>query len=532
MLTEDTWNEVIVAVKENRHELILSGPTISKKISSSGIDPALFNLQNLNFLNIHQTGLQVIPEEIGKLVNLTSLVLHSNNLEKLPSSIKNLTKLKVLDCSRNKLSHLPQEISRMPQLATVNLGSNLLTDLPSQASNLKLALLDLSNNKFDHFPDVCYAELVHLAEIRVNGNLIKEIPANINVLGSLKLLDLADNKIAVVPGELADCTKLKDLNLKGNSLSDKRLLKLVDQCRTKQVLDYVRQHCARSDGDSGGGAGNKSKKGKKSNKSSENENIANIEKLTHELKVLKVTDEAPKIAITEQVKAVRPHIIACIVRNMTFTEESFKKFIQLQTKLHEGICEKRQVATLATHDLNLLVSGNITYTAMPPQEIQIKPLNRTKNYSGAALFRKLQTEAENLRKEKKRNAYSGIHKYLYLIEGKPLFPCLLDNEMQVISFPPITNSDITKMSASTKNMLVEVTSATSQQICRQVMDQFLKELVTLGLGCSLDSSDSEEFHKLIVEQVKVVDMEGNMKQVYPCRTDLNFEDNSIAINRE
>lgn len=64
------------------------------------------------------------------------------------------------------------------------------------------------------------------------------------------------------------------------------------------------------------------------------------------------------------------------------------------------------------------------------------------------------------------------------------------------------------------------------------MDQFLKEIVILGLGCTPESNETEEFHKLIVEQVKVVDSEGNMKQVYPCRTDLNFEDNSIAINRE
>lgn len=532
MITEDTWNEIILVAKENRHELVLSGPTISKRISSSGIDPALFNLQSLNYLNIHQTDLTEIPEQIGKLVNLTTLVLHSNNISKLPSSIKNLSKLKVLDCSRNKLDHLPQEFSELPQLTTVNLGSNLLSDLPSQAKNLKLASLDLSNNKFESFPDVCYTELVHLAEIRVNGNSVKEIPNNINVLGALKLLDLADNEIAVVPGELADCVKLKELNLKGNKLADKRLLKLVDQCRTKQILDYVRQHCPKSGTDSSG-SGNKSKKGKKVRKSSENDQIGNaLEKLTHELKVLKVTDESPKIEILEKVKIVRPHIIACIVRNMTFTEESFKKFIQLQTKLHEGICEKRTAATLATHDLDLLVPGNLIYTAKPPSEIQIKPLMRNKTYSGAALFQKLQTEAENLRKEKKRNAYSGIHKYLYLIEGKPLFPCLLDSSQEVISFPPITNSDITKMSTATKNMLVEVTGTTSQQICRQVMDQFLKELVTLGLGCTPESNDSEEFHKLIVEQVKVVDTEGNMKQVYPCRTDLNFEDNNIAINRE
>lgn len=160
---------------------------------------------------------------------------------------------------------------------------------------------------------------------------------------------------------MADCGKLKDLNLKGNNLSDKRLLKLVDQCRTKQVLDYVRQHSPKMSGDNDS-TSVKTKKGKKSRKVSENEqNVNVIEKLTHELKVMKITDETPKIEIIEKVKIVRPHIIACIVRNMTFTDESFKKFIQLQTKLHDGICEKRNAATLATHDLNLLKAGTFLF---------------------------------------------------------------------------------------------------------------------------------------------------------------------------
>lgn len=196
MFTEDTWQEIVTAAKENRHELILSGSTISKRISLTGIDPTLFRLENLNYLNIHQTELKELPNEIGNLVNLTTLVLHSNQLSKIPCSIKNLTKLKVFDCSRNKLEQLPNELSELPQITTINFGSNLLNDLPSQGKNLKLALLDLSNNKFDKFPDIFYGELVHLAEIRINGNLIKEIPGEIHVLGALKLLDLADNKIS------------------------------------------------------------------------------------------------------------------------------------------------------------------------------------------------------------------------------------------------------------------------------------------------------------------------------------------------
>lgn len=65
--------------------------------------------------------------------------------------------------------------------------------------------------------------------------------------------------------------------------------------------------------------------------------------------------------------------------------------------------------------------------------------------TGKELFEKLQKEADNYRKEKKRNTYSGIHKYFYLIEGKPEFPCLLNSKGEVICFPPITNSEISKV---------------------------------------------------------------------------------------
>jgi hypothetical protein len=59
---------------------------------------------------------------------------------------------------------------------------------------------------------------------------------------------------------------LTELNLKGNKLSDKRLLKLVDQCHSKQVLDYVRQHCIRSSTGTDSVAAGKGKKSKKAKK--------------------------------------------------------------------------------------------------------------------------------------------------------------------------------------------------------------------------------------------------------------------------
>ena len=54
---------------------------------------------------------------------------------------------------------------------------------------------------------------------------------------------------------------MKELQLKGNPLKDRRFKKLVENDRTlpKQVLDYIKQHCARSSNT----GSSKNKKGKK-----------------------------------------------------------------------------------------------------------------------------------------------------------------------------------------------------------------------------------------------------------------------------
>lgn len=50
--------------------------------------------------------------------------------------------------------------------------------------------------------------------------------------------------------------------MKGNPVADRRLLKLIDQCRPKQVLDYVKQHGVKKGNDSGDKGKSKGKKGK------------------------------------------------------------------------------------------------------------------------------------------------------------------------------------------------------------------------------------------------------------------------------
>lgn len=154
-----------------------------------------------------------------------------------------------------------------------------------------------------------------------------------------------------------------------------------------------------------------------------------------------------QVIYDDVVKEIRPFIICCIVKDLNLNSGNFKKFLQLQTKLHDSVCGKREKSTIATHDLQkLLTAGSfVQYTAKIPSNLEIFPLGKMKKVTAKKLYEYLKAEAEAVRKEKKRNVYSGIHKYLYLLENKTQFACLEDATGNCVSLPPLTNGDLTKV---------------------------------------------------------------------------------------
>ena len=59
------WIEVSQAAQEGRHELVLHGKTVQEKIEKDGIDQNIFQLEKLNFLEIRQAKLSILPETLG-----------------------------------------------------------------------------------------------------------------------------------------------------------------------------------------------------------------------------------------------------------------------------------------------------------------------------------------------------------------------------------------------------------------------------------------------------------------------------------
>ncbi|KAA0701750.1 Phenylalanine--tRNA ligase beta subunit [Triplophysa tibetana] len=218
--------------------------------------------------------------------------------------------------------------------------------------------------------------------------------------------------------------------------------------------------------------------------------------------------EPQRLVITEETASVRPHAVAAVLRNITFNQERYESFIELQEKLHQNICRKRTLVAIGTHDLDT-ISGPFTYTAKPPGEIRFKPLNQSKEYTATELMSFYKTD-------------SHLRHYLHIIENEPLYPIIYDSNGIVLSMPPIINGDHSKISLNTKNIFIECTA----------MD-LTKAKIVLDMVVTMFSEYCEE--PFTVEEAEVVCPDGR-SCLYPelaYRTEMlsaDFINKQVGIN--
>ena len=151
-----------------------------------------------------------------------------------------------------------------------------------------------------------------------------------------------------------------------------------------------------------------------------------------------------KLIIKPNTAKVRRFMVAAVLRNMKFTQESYNSFIDLQDKLHGNICRKRTLVSMGTHDLDTIV-GPFYYDAQPPSDIKFVPLNQSVEMSGPELMTHYESDIK-------------LKKYLHIIRDSPLYPVVHDSNNVVMSLPPIINSNHSKITLHTKNVFIDVTA--------------------------------------------------------------------------
>ena len=152
-----------------------------------------------------------------------------------------------------------------------------------------------------------------------------------------------------------------------------------------------------------------------------------------------------EIIVKAETAAVRPCVVACVLRNVTFDVKSYNSFIDLQDKLHHNICRRRTLASMGTHDLDKFANdAPITYEAQKPEDIVFQALKQSEEMDAVKLFEVFKSDAK-------------LKKFLPILEGHARYPVFYDKNRKVLSLPPIINSEGTKISIDTKNVFIEIT---------------------------------------------------------------------------
>ncbi|XP_057301634.1 phenylalanine--tRNA ligase beta subunit-like isoform X2 [Hydractinia symbiolongicarpus] len=183
-----------------------------------------------------------------------------------------------------------------------------------------------------------------------------------------------------------------------------------------------------------------------------------------------------KLIVDKQVEQVRPYAVCAVLRNITFTQDSYNSFIDLQDKLHHNICRKRTLVSMGTHDLDT-IEGPFTYTAKPPSDIAFKALNQKEKMTASELMVLYKSD-------------NHLRHFLHIIEDKPVYPVIYDKNGVVLSLPPIINGDHSKITLNTKNVFIEITATDIHKakivldvlttaFCCYCQDEFSVEMVNV-----------------------------------------------------
>lgn len=133
----------------------------------------------------------------------------------------------------------------------------------------------------------------------------------------------------------------------------------------------------------------------------------------------------------------RPYVFMTIVRGVKLDDEAISQLFQLQEKLHLTHCGNRELVSIGLYDLDTL-SFPVYYREV--RDAVFTPLGSSETMN----------VREILEKTEKGREYRNLVR-----EGH--YPLLTDSKGVVLSLPPIINSEETKITERTRNILIDVT---------------------------------------------------------------------------
>ncbi|MDI9633767.1 MAG: phenylalanine--tRNA ligase subunit beta [Methanolinea sp.] len=163
-----------------------------------------------------------------------------------------------------------------------------------------------------------------------------------------------------------------------------------------------------------------------------------------------VTPSGIEFAVDPALAAIRPCLGSAVIRNVSLDEEAILSLMGLQEALHWAVGRGRSKVAIGIHDLDA-VTPPFRYIAAEKSRSFV-PLD----------FDREMTLEEILDHHPKGRAYAHI------VRDFPLYPLIVDAEDRVLSFPPIINGELTRVTRQTRNLLLDTTGTDERAVMTAV----------------------------------------------------------------
>ena len=170
----------------------------------------------------------------------------------------------------------------------------------------------------------------------------------------------------------------------------------------------------------------------------------------------------------------RPAIACAVVRGFTLTDDRIKVIMKLQENLHWAMGRDRKHASIGVYDLDTVQGPRLVYRAVGPDELRFVPLGLDPDSAADAM-----TPAQVLERHPKGVAYAR------LLADFARYPLLADENGDVLSMPPIINSERTRLRGGSTDFFIDVTGS-GERLVGKALNVLVTSLLELDPAASAE----------------------------------------------
>lgn len=165
------------------------------------------------------------------------------------------------------------------------------------------------------------------------------------------------------------------------------------------------------------------------------------------------------INVDSSVLEIRPFIVGIVAKGHQLNNKTIKQIVSMQEDLHNGLGRKRSKASIGFHNLDNM-DFPLEYTTA--ENLSFIPLDNSSELTLTEIL---------------SNTEPGKKFGKLLAESR--YPILRDSKGNVISFPPVINSEGTRIRDGVNNLFVEVTGIDKKAVYN-VLDNIVATLADIG----------------------------------------------------